>query len=338
MCTLASTGCAMSQISSTSVATCEYLKAGFRSGVPARRLLDMAIDIFGVSALCTVETQARIVSTCFDPEPFKFGHARERNFVRLLVDEIDHSHGGVLAEELAEAAVERCVVSSPLRELVEIQLGDSSIQVSNSMSDVALRLWDAGVALFDSLYAEGNYIRDACSGKCVVEIGSGVGLSGRALQDAGAKLAFLTDIPDPMIMNNLRHNIARNCNPALVEGRPLDVTVPKCLQTACTSWGVNVVLGADLCFCPELTVSMVRAFAKILYETGSRGFLFTTVRQESTHRVLQDVLSECSDQLSVSDISDRVLGSKSGTGRFPFVFWDYSNIEVLEMTPTITRL
>lgn len=318
----------------TVVGPFDYLSAGFKAGVPIRYLFDTVIDKFGNSGWCTEEAQKNVVACCFGQQLFVYGHVRERRFLRLLLDEIDRTTGGVVAEELTMAAVERCNAPCGPSPISELELLGSSLFVSSAMSDVALRLWDAGVALTDALYARGNYLRDACSEKRVVEIGSGTGLTGRALQDAGATFSILTDRPDPSVMANLRSNIVRNCDSRLVEGRPLDVASVKDVHDACSLWGAEVVVGADLCYCPELTVQMVRAFTEFVNLSGARAFLVTTVRQKSTQSILHRELSNSSLPVTVTDVSERVLGINSGTGYFPFVFWNYGAIEVLELNPS----
>jgi predicted nicotinamide N-methyase len=54
----------------------------------------------------------------------------------------------------------------------------------------AVRIWEAGVAAFESLMMPGNLVRETCRGKHVLEIGAGVGLLGKALD--GQASATLT--------------------------------------------------------------------------------------------------------------------------------------------------
>jgi predicted nicotinamide N-methyase len=80
------------------------------------------------------------------------------------------------------------------------------IRIFPQHNDVALRLWEAGVVLAEYL------LHDPClvKGKRVVELGSGVGLTGLvAAGCCGASSVRLTDYTDASL-DNLRHNVSMN--------------------------------------------------------------------------------------------------------------------------------
>lgn len=78
--------------------------------------------------------QKEIVTTALDEEPFRFGR-REQTLLRLIVDEIDRSHG-TLSEELISAACIRASSSSELPPHMLVQVGSSRIRISSAFSDL----------------------------------------------------------------------------------------------------------------------------------------------------------------------------------------------------------
>lgn len=82
-----------------------------------------------------------------------------------------------------------------------------------------MRLWEAGVAAYESLKTDSNIVRGACRNKRVLELGSGTGLLGFALRPL-ASSAILTDLP--CALENLRvrqlfsHSQNRPYSPAIL--------------------------------------------------------------------------------------------------------------------------
>lgn len=112
----------------------EFVATGFKAGVPSRQLLDLASSRYGDLWLMDTATQIEVVSAALDEVPFRFGR-RELTLLRLIMDEIERSHGTV-SEELISAACLRVSSSneSPLHMLV--QVGCSRIRISSAFSDI----------------------------------------------------------------------------------------------------------------------------------------------------------------------------------------------------------
>lgn len=115
----------------------EFVGTGFKGGIQARPLLDVAFAHYGKDWLSTAGAQAAVVAACFDEAMFTFGRRREQQFLRILMDEVDRLAGFDVAEELTMAACLRS--SAPREELpyLHVQIGSARIRVSALASDVS---------------------------------------------------------------------------------------------------------------------------------------------------------------------------------------------------------
>lgn len=113
----------------------QYVSVGFKAGVPARRLLDLACAIYGTAWVKDPTIQREIIMNSLDETLFSYGH-REQLFLRMLIDELDQSPGSEMVEELALAA---CVRASAPREMLPyllVHVGSSRLRVSTAFSNL----------------------------------------------------------------------------------------------------------------------------------------------------------------------------------------------------------
>jgi protein-lysine N-methyltransferase EEF2KMT len=191
-----------------------------------------------------------------------------------------------------------------------------------------VRVWEAGVATYQALQTSGNLIRESCRGKRVLEIGSGSGLLGRPLENVSST-AILTEVTG--CVSNLGFNVAQNCSSSKVSCQELDVSDSAQIREACR-WPIDTILGADLCYDPNLVVDVVQAF-RILLEAQPRrtAFLMTSRRSEATFGLLNKELQKCADTVAVQNVTEDVMRH---LGAFPFCFWDFSRVVVHKLSLT----
>lgn len=124
----------MSLPASSEPSVAHFVSAGFKAGVPCRRLLDLTCVRYGALWFNDIAIQNEIVATAFDEIPFRFG-LREQTLLRLIVDEIDRSQG-VLSEELISAACLRVSSSNESPPSMLVQVGCSRLRISSAFSDL----------------------------------------------------------------------------------------------------------------------------------------------------------------------------------------------------------
>jgi hypothetical protein len=266
----------------------EFIAAGFHSGCPLRPLLDKVYELHGSLGWSSVSAQRALVTACFDAPIFTYGVQRERRFLRLLFDEVDRCSRTDVSPELTEAALIRRISTVEEQPFAFIRLDGTSLRCSVQTSNVGMRLWEAGVALYDALTTPGTLIRSACEGKRVLEIGSGVGLLCTALRAAHVSGAILTELSGP-VLSNLDYNVNLNRCEDFIACRPLDVEDTAAVRAVSSTWPADVVLAADVCYEPSLVRSMVQAFAELIGSSVRRGFMLVTRRSNQVYQVLLQV-------------------------------------------------
>lgn len=112
----------------------EFVSAGFKAGVPCRRLLEAASSRFGTLWFKDTSVQDEIVATALDEIPFRYGR-REQTLLRLIVDELDRSCN-VLSDKLISAACTRLSSINESSPYMLVQVGCSRIRISSSFSDL----------------------------------------------------------------------------------------------------------------------------------------------------------------------------------------------------------
>lgn len=262
----------------------EFLATGFEAGVPLRPLLDLTTARYGSTAWSCPEKQKLLARKCFSDseDRVSIGRAREKTFLRLLFDELDRLGCCEIAEELSTAAViYSCPRNASDRSKSYIRFEGHLFRCSNLMSDVGMRLWDAGVALSNALSIPRNVMQSYCRGRRVLEIGAGLGVTEIGYRRAEVSHSILTEIGG-QALENLRHNVIELNHWSHASVQPLDVTDPFAVKTVRDEWNVDVVIAADLCYDESLVSFLVKAYAAILTQTDRLGFIILSCRNDKT--------------------------------------------------------
>lgn len=332
-------------------AATRHLAASFRAGVPLRVALDRTEDRYGGAAWATPAAQSDLLNlTVLYGEHFKsripsfsFGQRRCRQFLRLVMDEIDRVPDGELDEEFVETAARYCQMGcSDHEEKVNIVLevpnritetGISCMSprkelvfsVSEMFNNLGFRVWEAGLVLYYHIINRGSHVHRDVHGKRIMELGAGTGVCGSAYRDAGAKYALLTDYRED-IVKNLKANIINNVADAegRVDGALLDVEDIRHVMNLARDLEIDTILAADVTYDDSLAKNMVRAFEKGLQ--GQRvGYLVVTMRSDNSMMFLEKLFIEsCLDveQMQVNRIdefSESVLN------------WDFGRVRMYRM-------
>lgn len=215
------------------------------------------------------------------------------------------------------------------------------IRIFPQHNDVALRLWEAGATLAEYL------LHDPClvKGKRVVELGSGVGLTGLvAVGCCGASSVRLTDYTDASL-DNLRHNVSMNrawlneqCKGEVVQEEnisagyldwnaygddtnrqpearlPLDDRVlPSCKALS----EADILLAADVAYDSSVIgclAQTIRMFLTVDSSGGSKQALFAkNLRNKDTSNLLERELANVG-------IRSRVLATGHACEQLPLIF------------------
>lgn len=259
---------------------------GFHAGLPLRPLIDAVEKRHGTQFWKSVDLQRELIGLVFDEHLFFYGWRREQRLSRIILDETDRNCEGSVAEELYVATLDRCQAEDPCQKYAMMKLDGVTLRYSDAFSDIGMRLWDAGVALYEALRTPGNRLRRACAGNVVLEVGAGVGLSGTAYESAGVEKAILTELPGD-VLDNLKHNVASAAT-SNVECMALDVYDTAATNEIVSNQNVKTVLAADVCYDPDLTRAVVRACLR-LAKSGVHSYMLATRRSDTGFQILQEV-------------------------------------------------
>ena len=147
-------------------------------------------------------------------------------------------------------------------------------------------VWDGGIAL--SIWLLHNTQRVA--GRRVLEIGSGVGLSGIAASLAGA-VVMLSDTPRARVENladgvmavSLLQNLQSNArlNPAAASVQTLALDWAECEDESFSSEGFDVVIGSDVIYSHKSVPALIAAVCKLTAPGGACHLLNVKSRASS---------------------------------------------------------
>lgn len=158
-------------------------------------------------------------------------------------------------------------------------------------TNVGLRTWEAGLHLAQYLHARPDIIRD----RTVLELGAGTGLvSTLCAGPLGAKFVVATD-GRPHVVESMQKNFERNSRilPDMSQrlaARTLDWADLEGLEDTLTVNGnlkdVNVILGADLTYSPDIVPDLAELLGVLITDTFSAknpvAFISSTIRNEGT--------------------------------------------------------
>mmetsp|Transcript_42598 Transcript_42598/g.166327 ORF Transcript_42598/g.166327 Transcript_42598/m.166327 type:complete len:326 (-) Transcript_42598:860-1837(-) len=264
-----------------------YLIRGFRARLPIRYLLDSCEELYGDTGWSTRRAQDALVEVL---QGRKDLDSYCRSFLRVILTEIDLCPSGraELSEELVALAAQACSLSGTASDGTNAEVAEAAYEfeldgvehdayvfVSSAMSDVHLRVWDAGLFLFECILSKQLDI----SSKRVVEIGAGAGLNLVALHFAGARSTMLTD-RNATAIDNLGRVIERNSASSYACAKVLDLEEDDA-RRASDFQDADVLIGADITYDPALVKSVVRCYGLFLSADESKnryGYLAFTVR------------------------------------------------------------
>ncbi|KAJ8907776.1 hypothetical protein NDN08_007881 [Rhodosorus marinus] len=291
-----------------------YLTRGFRARLPVRYLLDSCEELYGDTGWSTRRAQDELVEVLQGQKDLD---SYCRSFLRLVLREIDLCPSGreEISEDLVTLAAHACSLSvaagdGTIAEVAEaafeFEVGgvkhDAYVYISSAMSDVHLRVWDAGLFLFECILSKQLDI----SSKRVVEIGAGAGLNLVALHLAGAQSTILTD-RNEIAVDNLDRVIERNSASNYARARVLDLEEEDDARRASDLQDADVLIGADITYDPALVKSVVRCYSLFLSADKSKsryGYLAFTVRSSEMVDLLYSELQ--ARGLKYSDITRAV--------------------------------
>lgn len=261
-------------LSAEEAAAVRMVALGFRGGAPLRTVLDAAETAHGAAGWARPAAQQRLLAETVEWRPaeaelgvggtFTFGARRCTRFVRLLLDEVERARCvpvDALVRLAARAASTRnaaaatsdtphLAVLGPDGRTAVLRGGAST----SASSDMGLRLWEAGAFLF--LAVSAPPLCADIAGRAVLELGSGLGLTARALATAGAARAVLTDASSA-VLDALRVNVRRvaeDAPPPSTELRVarLNVCDAPAVARLSDAHAIDTILAADITYDPAL--------------------------------------------------------------------------------------
>lgn len=298
-------------LSPSSLSAIRLIALGFRAGLPLRTVLDTASSQYGTSGWSCALAQRTLLSETLSyvppsvPPSFTFGTRRQARFVRVLLDEVDHTPGAELDETLVYAASSFCVRGTPALEpsgqvCVVFQvpkrgredLRQVTLRVSELFSDIGHRVWEAAVVLHGHAMKGGGQVAKLLAGSVVLELGAGTGLSAVAYEELGVRRAVLTDF-DEGVVSNLRGNVDVNVHERkrFVTAK-LDVADKEGVREVADQEDVDAVVAADVTYDPGLMREVIATFESAVHDTHRVGLLLATSRNENSNRELDQELEE----------------------------------------------
>ncbi|XP_051244605.1 protein-lysine N-methyltransferase EEF2KMT isoform X3 [Dicentrarchus labrax] len=159
--------------------------------------------------------------------------------------------------------------------------------------------------------------RQVFSGRTVLELGSGVGLSGITICRSCSPRRFVFSDCHPRVLQTLRSNVELNgLTPPSVGVEEVDWTAAS--EEQLERIGADVVIAADVVYDPDVAGSLVKLLSRILRCSSPEVFVCSTVRNQETYGGFKQ-------QLDKEGIRHRVV-----TGAVGCVF-PYSRDGVIEL-------
>nr|XP_020460592.1 protein-lysine N-methyltransferase EEF2KMT [Monopterus albus] len=198
--------------------------------------------------------------------------------------------------------------------------GDAVSLVENvaliSEGTTGLVTWEA--ALYLAEWALDH--QQAFTGRMVLELGSGMGLTGITICRSCGPRRFIFSDCHPTVLQKLRDNVQLN---TLTEQMPSAVSVEQLDWTAATEEqikqiGADTVIAADVVYDPDIVESLVKLLSKVLRCLSAEILICSTIRNPETYRSFKQ-------QLEKAQISHHVI-----TGPVSHVF-PYNRISAIEM-------
>ena len=191
-----------------------------------------------------------------------------------------------------------------------------------TFSDLALRLWDAGLVLAEIFAARHDFV----SGKTLLELGAGSGISGIAAAMNGAKKCYLTDINDNFILSNIAHNsLINSCGDKIVvEALDWSIATKEDLREICDE--PDLIYAADCIYDKDLAAWIVRMIEIIKSLWSSKIMIVVTQRIPETLEFFEAILREKSIKFTIQSPEKLVEAPRETWAQFSIDF--YENIRI----------
>eukprot|EP00741_Cyanophora_paradoxa_P017197 tig00020960_g16609.t1 len=259
-----------------------------REMVPAREVLEKL-----ASAPFTSEEGQAAVLAMLQEDPIISRYPPSRRYVQSLLKSYMDTVAAA-GEECSEALLEIAIGSAGpnTKERICYKSYDSGVgrppitlRLSEDLSNVGMTSWEAGFLLAEVIMHRPELTR----GLSVLEVGSGIGLTGvAAARCAEARELWLTDFSDEILQNlegNLRINDVpfvrgAGADPGGVHTGILDLESPESIAAMPPC---DVLLAADMVYDPRLTAGLVAAIARHCRgRAGAFALVASAVRKPST--------------------------------------------------------
>ncbi|XP_068581920.1 protein-lysine N-methyltransferase EEF2KMT [Cebidichthys violaceus] len=150
--------------------------------------------------------------------------------------------------------------------------------------------WDA--ALYLAEWALDH--RQTFTGRTVLELGSGVGLTGITICRSCGPNRFVFSDYHPRVLQKLRDNVRLN---GLTERTPRTVGVEELDWTSATEdqitqIGADTVIAADVVYDPDVVEGLVEVLSKILRCSSPEVFICSTIRNQETYTGFKQLLEK----------------------------------------------
>lgn len=176
----------------------------------------------------------------------------------------------------------RTIDISPLRKKELLTIEHNIIDLSGGTT--GLSIWPSAYLLSEFVASRSELL----FAKRCLELGSGVGLSASIIAKTAKPASFTATDVHSEVLELLSKNLNRNCS-GNFSAMELDWTDYK------DDWLINqdfqVILGADIIFCPKTFKSLCQLIREVLYNSESVAFVVAHVRNLETFEKFEDQLA-----------------------------------------------
>uniref|UniRef100_A0A3P8VN41 Eukaryotic elongation factor 2 lysine methyltransferase n=1 Tax=Cynoglossus semilaevis TaxID=244447 RepID=A0A3P8VN41_CYNSE len=164
-----------------------------------------------------------------------------------------------------------------------------------SQGTTGLVTWEAGLYLAEWALDH----REVFTGRTVLELGSGMGVTGITVCRCCSPSSLVFSDYNPSVLQKLRTNVGVN---GLSNATPV-VSVEQLDWTSATEEqlqkiGADVVIAADVTYDPEVARNLVTLVSKVIRSSGPEVFICSTIRNLETHHGFKQHLGKKPVQLA----------------------------------------
>ncbi|XP_078126626.1 protein-lysine N-methyltransferase EEF2KMT [Sander vitreus] len=215
----------------------------------------------------------------------------------------------VLAEVVGAEDTTECYKSYLLPSGDAVSLLENVALISEGTT--GLVTWEA--ALYLAEWALDH--RQAFTGRTILELGSGVGLTGITICHSCSPNRYVFSDCHPRVLQKLRDNVRLN---GLSEHSVEEMDWMTATEEHIRQIGADTVIAADVVYDPDVAESLVKLLSKILRCSSPEVFICSTIRNQETYGGFKQ-------RLEKAGISHRVM-----TGAVSHVF-PYNRVSAIEM-------